>query len=372
MKAIYRTREECCSSEFDENSASCLQRPAGVLQLTYNGELELDGMDCPSSGSELSAAVGNIADIILSRLCSQAGFTCSEGDKVVVSNFCGVDYDVEAEYSPGRRLQSSNTASVQFAFVAQSLFYDILDGIERRLSAYLQGTTLTSFLAGVLQDISANPPTSSLSTVTSIIYTALNAFIAGLGFYYPAWGYLETCISDGNQEDYMNRNGGTWLYETLESCCQRYYGWDQAGCKLRNAEATLVSGSLSSIVDATDILFFPDWERTDTCINGGTAPPYMKAQSSIWMYSTLSGCCRAYYGWEGGFANCMIAQGGDPPTRSPLPESWYVDWKNFLCVESCEGASPCGGEHEEWDILFLSKFECCQTHLWWKEDCMSD
>eukprot|EP00571_Detonula_confervacea_P017647 CAMPEP_0172312770 /NCGR_PEP_ID=MMETSP1058-20130122/18549_1 /TAXON_ID=83371 /ORGANISM="Detonula confervacea, Strain CCMP 353" /LENGTH=2999 /DNA_ID=CAMNT_0013026315 /DNA_START=101 /DNA_END=9097 /DNA_ORIENTATION=+ len=347
--AIYRNKEECCSSEDPANPGGCAQRPAAVLQLTFTGELQLD-MVCPNSGSERVAAVANIASSVLTVLCSQAvGFTCSEGDKVVISKFCGVDYNIEVEYSSdSRRLQSLNTGSVQFAFIAQGLEYDELQGIETLLSAYLQGATLVSFLDGVLANILANDPTASLSAVTSLTYTALNAFIAGLGFYYPAWGYLETCLSDGLQDAYMNGSHGSWLYGTLESCCQRYYGWDQAGCKLRNAEATLVSGSLSSIVDPSDDLYFPDWERTDTCINDGTAPPYMKKQSSLWMYGTLSGCCRAHYGWEGGFVKCMTSQGGDPPTRSPLPESWYVDWKAFVCVESCEGASPCGGEHTEW------------------------
>ena len=120
----------------------------------------------------------------------------------------------------------------------------------------------------------------------------------------------------------MNRGHGNWLYENLDSCCQRYYGWDEVGCRLRNAEATLVSGTISSTVDPTDNLYFPDWERTDTCINDGTAPPYMKKQASLWMYEGLTDCCQAYYGWEAGFVSCTSSQGGDPPTRSPITESW--------------------------------------------------
>ena len=48
--------------------------------------------------------------------------------------------------------------------------------------------------------------------------------------------------------------------------CQRYYGWDRAGCMLRNAEATLLSGEVS-ILDPSDGLWFPDWGKTDTCIS---------------------------------------------------------------------------------------------------------
>lgn len=178
-------------------------------------------------------------------------------------------------------------------------------------------------------------------------------------------------LQDGNQEPYMNRDYSSWLYQDLEACCQRYYGWDVVGCKLRNAEATLASGSLAT-VDPTEDLYFPDWGRTDTCIKGD-APPYMKKQPQLWMYSSLGECCRAYYGWEGGYYECMASEGGDPPTQSPITEAWYVDWQSFKCVESCEGSSPCGGKHKAWDILHSSKYACCQAHLGWKrKDCMKD
>ena len=172
----------------------------------------------------------------------------------------------------------------------------------------------------------------------------------------------------------MNKNP-SWLYENLDDCCDRYYGWDIAGCILRNAEATLVSGSIPKEADPTDGMYFPDWEgRTDTCITGGTAPPYMKKESALWMYESLADCCKAYYGWQEGFVKCIASGGGDEPTSSPITESWYINWDSFECVRSCEGAKPCGGMHQPWDTLHSTKAECCKKRMPWKVlgDCVKE
>lgn len=371
MKAIYGSKEECCQSEYFNDSAGCVQRPAAVDELRYHGKLQLVGLNCPNSGSERVSAAGTTARAVLSTICSNIpGLTCGDGAKVVVQRFCSSDYSVEAIYSSGSRRLTTDTDAdiVEFVFYQQSLDPQTLETLQSLLSSHLQGTSLTTFLSNVLSAVLADNPPSSLQALSAIYYTAVNAFIVGLGLYYPAWGYRETCLSDGGQENYMNRNPSSWMYETLDSCCQRYYGWDVVGCELRNAEETLVSGAISAL-EPTDGLYFPDWGRTDTCINDGTAPPYMKQQSSTWMYESLTDCCKAYYGWETGFAECMSSQ-GDPPTRAPISQSWYVDWKKFVCVESCNGPSPCGGDHEPWDVLHSSKSECCKAHLWWQEDCL--
>jgi len=373
VNAIYRSKKDCCEEEYPNNSGGCVARPAGVMQLAYSFKLQLQGLVCPGNGSERDAAAAIMANSVLASLCSQVtGLTCGDGDKVVLTLFCGEDFSIEKVYSSStRRLQEVVEDNVvDFTFFSQSLASDELEGIEALLSSYLSGSTLETFLATVLADVLASDPPPSLQSLIALSYTSVNAFIAGLGLYYPAWGKSETCLSDGKQEPYMNGQYGNWLYETLDSCCQRYFGWDEAGCKVRHAETTLVSGTIPATVDPTEGLYFPDWERTDTCINDGTAPPYMKKAADLWMYDTLRECCQGYYGWKDGFAQCMLSQGGDPPTRSPIPESWYVNWKEFVCVESCEGDSPCGGVHEPWDILHGSKSQCCETHLWWKEGCM--
>ena len=200
VSAIYPSKEDCCSSEYPDSSGDCVTRPAGVFQLSYNGKFQLDGVSCPNSGSERASSAGVMARSILSTLCDQvSGLNCDDGDKVVVKKFCGEDYDIEAEYSSGtRRLQTADgDDTIDYVFFSQSLDRDELEGIESLLSAYLQGTTLTSFLTVVLADILASNPPPTLQSLTAVYYTAVNAFITGLGFYYPAWGKpnLETCLS---------------------------------------------------------------------------------------------------------------------------------------------------------------------------------
>lgn len=375
VNAIYPSKEDCCEAEYSANSGDCVARPAAVNQLSFHGKLKLVGVDCPNSGSERAAWAGHISRSLLSTICSIEGVKCDDRTRIVLTKFCGREVNIESVYSSGsRRLQDVDEDVVDFILYMESLDRGSLETVQSLLSAYLQGgsSSQAEFLTAVKDHVLGSSPPASLEGLSAVSYTAVAAFISGLGLYYPAWGYSETCLSDGGQEDYMNLNNGDWLYETLESCCERYYNWDDVGCRMRNAEATLVAGTLPSAFDPTKDLYFPDWLGVDTCINDGTAPPYMKKEPDDWMYTDLKDCCQAYYGWKGGFEKCMVIEGGNPPTRSPITESWYADWEKYICVESCEveEGAPCGGVHEDWDILHASKSSCCEAHLWWDEDCM--
>ena len=64
------------------------------------------------------------------------------------------------------------------------------------------------------------------------------------------------------------------------------------GCRTRNAEATLVAGTLPSVFDPTKDLYFPDWLGVDTCINDGTGkqalfcvvfPPHLSLEQSSFL-----------------------------------------------------------------------------------------
>ena len=84
----------------------------------------------------------------------------------------------------------------------------------------------------------------------------------------------------------MNDNAESWLYPDLESCCKRYYSWDEVGCLRTNAEATLVSSSGSALAfpDPTADLYYPAWGTTESCVNDGAAPAYMTKQPDTWMH----------------------------------------------------------------------------------------
>lgn len=166
----------------------------------------------------------------------------------------------------------------------------------------------------------------------------------------------------------MNRNSNQWLRDSLDSCCKRYFSWNEQGCKSRNAELTLVSGDVQPAFDVTNGLFYPDWGNTDdTCINDGDAPAYMKKQYKLWMYETLEECCKSYYAWEPKYSECLTSQGGELPPDT-FKVGWYVNWKDFKCVESCDGQDSCDNIPNEWDDLYTTKSECCDEHLSWLED----
>merc|ERR1712032_1102342 len=71
VNAIYRSKEDCCKIEYPDNVGGCIARPAGVIELSFNGKLQLVGLSCPNSGSERASAVGTLASSILSVICNQ-------------------------------------------------------------------------------------------------------------------------------------------------------------------------------------------------------------------------------------------------------------------------------------------------------------
>jgi len=93
----------------------------------------------------------------------------------------------------------------------------------------------------------------------------------------------------------------------------------------------------------------------------------MKKQYKLWMYETLEECCKSYYAWEPKYSECLTSQGGELPPDS-LKVGWYVNWKDFKCVESCDGQDSCDYIPNEWDDLYTTKSECCGEHLAWLED----
>jgi len=341
VSAIYSSKESCCATESPLDTDVCLEIPAGGYKLEYFSKLRLFGMVCPNSRSQRSTVGDIIALSILDALCKEVtGLTCDDENQVVVTKVCGEDVDIDSSPDSRRLTGVDGDDTVEYTFISQSLTQDDLREIESLLSLHLQGaTTLASFLVTVLSEILArNPPL--IENPTTVYYTAGDTSIKGLGLYYPVWTRNDakspaewTCISDGNQDFYMNQDHNNWLFGDLNSCCQRHFDRDIVGCMQRNAGVTRISGTISDTVNPTNGLYFPDWLRTDTCINDGTAPAYMNENSDIWMYDNQQDCCQKYYSWN--FDHCMSSQSG----------LWYVSWEKYICEKSCEGTSLCGGTH---------------------------
>ena len=339
-KSIYRTKDSCCESEFPSDTAGCDERTGGFFELRYNARFTMTGLDCSTSSSDKSAAASDIAKSTISTLCTRVrGLGCDPGDRVVVNKFCGQSVDHEVDYgaSSRRRFLSSSNDVVEYTVILNGIAEDDIRKKDTLLGQYLQGSSLNTILSDILTEITANGSTQSLQSITAIYYEFINSFIEGLGLFYPAWGSLETCLNDGNQPgkmlfefvaislvnlipflfariiDYMNSQPDLWLTSTLDACCDQYYSWNKIGCMSEYTQANLISGSSgsSSIVDPTTDLYYPDWGGANTCkipcmvdyshfrlliicistaissqtgINDGDAPAYMKKESEFWMY----------------------------------------------------------------------------------------
>ena len=176
--------------------------------------------------------------------------------------------------------------------------------------------------------------------------------------YYPAWEASEPRCDTGDPPNYMRGNPKGWLSDTPEDCCRRFFGW---------ATTCVVNSGGTAVADPTASLYYADWSETNTCVNDGNAPGYVKSSPKIWMYDTLAECCKANYFWGDEYSKCVYPDGNIP---APTEELWYVDWNEGICVTSCVGSKPCGGLHKSWNVVYSTKAKCCEQHLWWKKDCM--
>jgi hypothetical protein len=116
----------------------------------------------------------------------------------MISTICGRDIDVGSSSLRRRHLSSEND-------VDWSLILNVLAESEARqkdtsISQYLQGSNLDRILDDVMTVIVSSTKTDTLSSITTIYYSFVDAVLKGLGLYYPAWGISETCFNDGNQE----------------------------------------------------------------------------------------------------------------------------------------------------------------------------
>ena len=174
--------------------------------------------------------------------------------------------------------------------------------------------------------------------------------------FYPLWGGSEPKCETGNPPSYMLTDKDWWIPSTVEECCLRFF-WYDASC-ITN------SGGVAP-VDPTESMYYADWiTDTNTCVNDGKAPLYKKNNPSLWMYDTLSECCKSNYAWGDKYNECMASE------NPPVVESWYVNWTTQICVKNCIGSTPCGGLAKSWDVLHPTKSLCCSEHLWWRKDCL--
>lgn len=137
-----------------------------------------------------------------------------------------------------------------------------------------------------------------------------------------------------------------WMHDTLYECCKANYNWRMNDCMKEGNTPTQSPGPP---------LYYPDWSRS-SCINDGHEPEYMNSRPDLWMHNTLDECCRTNFGYI--LSTCL----GFSSTGST---KWYMNFRTWKCVQDCDGASPCGGYANSWDIMYESKEKCCREREWW-------
>ena len=100
------------------------------------------------------------------------------------------------------------------------------------------------------------------------------------------------------------------------------------------AQGTTTTKAMSTATTTTKVsaLYYADWLGSDTCVNDGNEPLYMKMNPTLWMYATLDECCKKHYGYK--LMNCK----GSGNVHSGL---YYPNWKNNP-IEQCinDGNEP--------------------------------
>ena len=100
-------------------------------------------------------------------------------------------------------------------------------------------------------------------------------------------------------------------------------------------------------------LYYPDWEGANTgCLNDGNQPAYITSNPSLYMYSTLSECCKARYSWT--LSTCDPS-GSSGPTGSSGSALWCMSWSLGKCAQTCEF----------WDYTYATQSQCCSQRMWW-------
>ena len=108
----------------------------------------------------------------------------------------------------------------------------------------------------------------------------------GTGRFYPDWDYSSgTCLEDGNEPIYMT-NTTSFILDSLEECCARYYWWDTNSCMNVKGSGLWYADVLNNVC-VTDC----DSGEGNTC--GGRADVF-----SDKLYANPRSCCESELAWR--------------------------------------------------------------------------
>eukprot|EP00956_Cyclotella_meneghiniana_P038924 scaffold162249_cov20-Cyclotella_meneghiniana.AAC.1 len=98
-------------------------------------------------------------------------------------------------------------------------------------SAMSSGSFLTLLSTNLVQSSELDPSIVSCLVVWGLTEDAVVANgEMGTGRFYPDWIFQSgMCLDDGNEPTHM-ANDESWLLDSLEECCERYFSWNTNAC----------------------------------------------------------------------------------------------------------------------------------------------
>jgi len=178
------------------------------------------------------------------------------------------------------------------------------------------------------------------------------------GLYYPDWEYDSGTCLQGKAPLYMELEPEIWLYDTLEDCCERYFGgWNENKCRnIKGSGLWYVSHSLEKCVT--------DCEEGQGATCGGLANPF-----SDDLFADPRTCCVSDLPWV--FIEFCEAESLLSDCYAGTGKYYRGDTVgNKFCVKDCDpeanGDATCGGLVEDtYVVLYDTAEECCSAEHDW-------
>mmetsp|Transcript_31509 Transcript_31509/g.60108 ORF Transcript_31509/g.60108 Transcript_31509/m.60108 type:complete len:784 (-) Transcript_31509:593-2944(-) len=386
-------------------------------------------------------------EIVLTEICSTVD--CSEKDPQEVSNllYQSVTSSMQAKIDSGAFATTLETRAAEIGevievAVANSNFEELVIELLALASVWYPSWKTNQHCLNdgkqpfyMMRNSASwlfNNRDSCCTRYYSFDYTAcMGVEDSGAIGYYPAWDGTGKCLNDTALPEYMRLNPSQWIYDDIDSCCDRYYNWDAISCRIKSDGATADAATNKWYVNHIDEVCEQDCHESNGGSCGGLVPSWKV------LYETSASCCENVLTWISPFI-CEAASGGMTYSGS---EKWYADFSNTKCVQDCAnaahpacggiltsafvdlfdtadsccanrlgwvqsksckssstntaissagsgdyyvnyrlsrcvkdcvGAAPCGGLANSWDQTFPSAHECCSTKLWWLDvsDCI--
>ena len=166
----------------------------------------------------------------------------------------------------------------------------------------------------------------------------------------------------------MVANPASWLFTTLEKCCEYYFGWNLPTCIGTHPQ------------ECVSTLWYPDWLGSNKgCLRDGNEPLYMVQNPDSFIFSDKRSCCEEHYSWGidvcmGGIGGTDIAHGNGSSTAvgsgssGGSGEKYYADWLSSVQTCKNDGLAPQYMVDLEAIWLFDDLDSCCDQFFSYKLD----